>query len=514
MEKANTYDVIVIGSGMGGMTTAAALSKLGRKVLLLEQAHNLGGLTHSFSREGFSWDVGLHYCGTFLPGQYSHKVLDWLSDGAVRFESIGTVYDTLHMPDDFELSVGRPVDAFKMELKDRFPDSRAEIDAYFEAFEAAEQAMHMTTAERSMPEPFRSAHRWWNKGKIDRWCGRTTGEVVNEFIHDPKLAAVLTARWGAYGGVPESASFGIHAMVMRSYLEGAGYPVGGASSIAAGLLPAIEAAGGRALAATAVSQILIEEGAAVGVRTSDGQEFRAPVVVSAIGAGETVKRLLPAELGTQDWVVELGSMKPSVCHFEVYLGFKGDITQHGATRSNHWFSESWQPSDRIWSDVDSPIPGGFASFPSLKDPQYDPGPAQHHTGQFMVLADWSTVAEFAEGGAKRQPEAWAAFKKRVETRMLEYYASKFPALTPLIVYHELGTPLATAAFTAHEKAGFYGIETTPRRVLSDALGPRTPVPGLFLSGQDTMSPGIAGSFWGGLLCAAAIEPRVYPKLRG
>ena len=78
----------------------------------------------------------------------------------------------------------------------------------------------------------------------------------------------------------------------------------------------------------------------------------------------------------------------------------------------------------------------------------------------------------------------------------------------------IGTPLATARFTAHEHGGFYGLETSPRRVLSEALSPRTPVPGLFLSGQDVMTPGIAGALVGGVLCAAAIEPRVFTKMKG
>ena len=512
MEESDQYDAIVIGSGMGGMTTATALARMGRKVLLLEQAQNIGGLTHRFSREGFSWDVGLHYCGLFRSDQSAGAVLDWLSGGAVDFRSIGTIYDTLHFPDGFELPVGRPAEALEMELVDRFPDERAGIEAYFEALESGDEALRAASAERSMPEPFRSAHRWWNKRKIRKWCGRTTQEVIAECVSDPKLASVLSAQWGTYGGVPSEASFAIHATVMRHYLDGASFPVGGASTIAKGLVPVVESAGGRALAATAVSEIVIEDGAAVGVRTSAGAEYRAPVIVSAIGAGETIKRLLPPEVCKQDWATEIAGFNPSVCHFEIYLGFKGDIARHGGTRSGHWFCESWDPADALWSDLDAAVPGGYASFPSLKDELHDPGPANHHTGQFMVLVDWSTVAEFAEGGARSRPDAWAALKKRVETKMLEYYATKFPALAPLIVYHELGTPLATAAFTAHEKGAFYGLETTPRRVLSDALSPRTPVPGLFLSGQDMMLPGIAGSLWGGMLCAAAIEPRVFTKL--
>lgn len=508
------YDVIVIGSGMGGMTSAAALSRFDRKVLLLEQAPHLGGLTHSFSRGSFSWDVGLHYCGLFRPDQQGGKLLDWLSGGAVEFRSIGTVYDTLHFPDGVEIAIGRPVEALKQELKDRFPDQGSNVDAYFEALESADEAMMAVSAERSMPEPFRSAHRLWNGRRIEKYCGRTTSEVVAQYVSDPRLAAVLTAQWLTYGGLPTEASFGIHAKVISHYLDGAGYPVGGASSIAKGLVPPIEAAGGRALTGTPVSAVLIEDGEAVGARTSSGQEFRAPVIVSSIGAGETVKRLLPTEIQPQEWAAEIRDMRPSACHFELYLGLEGDISKHGATRSNHWFYESWDVGEMLWSDTSAPLRGGFVSFPSLKDEEHEPGDSNHHTGQFMVLADWSTVADFVEGGARERPDDWAVFKESVAKRMLDYFASKFPALAELIVFHELGTPLATARYTAHEQGGFYGLETTPRRVLSDALGPRTPVPGLFISGQDAMTPGIAGALFGGMLCAAAIEPRVFTKMRG
>ena len=162
------FDVIVIGSGMGGMTTAAALSRFDHKVLLLEQADTIGGLTHSFTRNGFSWDVGLHYCGTFGSDQFGGRILDWLSGGTIEFQSVGTVYDTLHFPDDVDISVGRPANAYKMELKDRFPGNAAEIDAYFEALLAAEEAAQMVGAERAMPDLFRSAYHWWNRRKIER----------------------------------------------------------------------------------------------------------------------------------------------------------------------------------------------------------------------------------------------------------------------------------------------------------------------------------------------------------
>ncbi|QSP93297.1 NAD(P)/FAD-dependent oxidoreductase [Marinobacter salinisoli] len=508
------FDVIVIGSGIGEMTTAAALSQLGHSVLLLEQAQQIGGLTHTFTREGFTWDVGLHYCGTFGHDQLAGRILDWLSDGTIEFRSVGTVYDTLHFPDDFEISVGRPADAYKMELKERFPDNAAEIDAYFEALLSAEEAGHMAGAERAMPEPFRSAHRWWNKKKLQRWCNRTTGEVIAELISNPQLAAVLSAQWGTYGGKPKDASFAIHATIIGHYLEGAGYPVGGAAALARGLVPVIEAAGGSARAGTAVDEILLENGTAVGVRTKAGEVFHAQTIVSAIGAGETVKHLLPEEIRRQDWARQIASFRPSICHFDLFLGFEGDINQHGATRSNHWFYESWDTSDAIWGAKDGePIQMMFVSFASLKDPAHDPGPRNKHTGDVLIWADWSSVADFADGGAAKRPDEWASFKQRVEARILDFFKQKFPDLAPLITYHELGTPLATALFTGHEKGAFYGIETSPRRLLSEALSARTPVPGLFLSGQDVLIPGIAGALTGAMLAAAAIDPHVFLKLK-
>ncbi len=401
-----------------------------------------------------------------------------------------------------------------MELKDRFPSNAAEIDAYFKALQSAEEAGHMVSAERAMPEPFNSAHHWWNKRKIERWCSVTTGEVVDKLISDPQLAAVLLAQWGTYGGKPNEASFAIHSIVISHYLEGAHYPVGGATSIAKGLVPVIEAAGGSARAATPVSEILMENGKASGVRTKSGERFNAAAIVSAIGAGETVKRLLPEEVRAQDWAREITTFKPSICHFDLFLGFEGDIAQHGATRSNHWFYESWDTSDAIYRAQGSePIQMMFVSFASLKDSNHDPGPANKHTGDLLIWADWSSVAEFADGGAEERADEWASLKQRVETRMLEFFKEKFPGLVPLITYHELGTPLATALFTGHEKGGFYGVETTPRRMMSEALHSRTPVPGLFLAGQDVVTPGIAGALSGGMMGAAAIDPRVFQHFK-
>ena len=509
------WDAIIIGSGMGGMAAASAVSQTGHKVLLLEQYDKLGGQTHSFSRNGFSWDAGIHYLSGFAPGEPDRKTLDWLCDTPIDLAPIGAVYDCLHIGDAEPLPLTRPYEAQALDLKDRFPGEAEAIDAWFDAVKKAREAVYAVFQTRAMPQPFGEIVEWWKRGAIKHWCGRTTAEVAAEITDNQQLINALVAQWGDHGGRPSIASFAIHALVAHSWLEcGAWYPAGGASAIAEHILPVVNKAGGEAHANVRVTGLLMEKGCVVGVRTDNGEEIYADAVISNIGARETVDRLLPDGHGKDDWVREIRSFAPSLCHFSLFLGFEGDIEAAGATKANHWLYPAGN-TDAVWVDVPSGTPPAmFMSFASLKDPAHEPGPTQHHSGELVAWTDWSVVEQWEDKAPNERGADYAAFKAQVEDKLFGQFQAYFPELAKLVVFKELSTPMATAAITGHRQGAFYGLSVTPERMLSDALRMKTPIKGLYLSGQDTTSPGVPGAMWGGVLCAASIDPKVFLQMRG
>lgn len=511
----NDWDAIVIGSGMGGMSAAAALSRTGHKVLLLEQYQSLGGLTHSFSRNGFSWDAGLHYLSGVAPGEPERDLLDWLCETPIELAPMGSIFDILHIGDADPLPLSRPFEAQIMDLKERFPGEADAIDAWFDAVGKAREAAISVLQTRAMPHAIGEMLEWWKRGARRRWCGRTTAEVAAGITDNDDLKAALFAQWGDHGGRPSVASFAVHSLIAHSYLEcGAWYPVGGASVIAERMLPVIRTAGGEARAGVRVERLLMEGGRVVGVRTADGEDIHADIVVSNIGARETVDHLLPDRHGADRWVEEIRAFTHGICHFTLFLGFEGDIEAAGATRANHWIYPSGEV-DAVWTDAPATTPPGmFVSFASLKDPDHDPGPKQTHSGELLAWADWSVIERWAGMAPSERGEDYAAFKEAVEAKLFEQFEAYFPELAKLVVFKELATPLSTVAITGHRQGAFYGLDVTPDRMLSDALRMKTPIRGLYLSGQDPATPGIPGAMWGGLLCAASIDPKVFLHLRG
>lgn len=505
------WDTIVIGSGMGSMTTAALLAEVGERVLVLEQHYEPGGFTHTFRRPGgYRWDVGVHAIGEVTLNSLTGRILQRLTDGNLEWASLGPVYDSFQYPDGLQIEFPDSPHQFRDNLAQAFPNRVADIGRYFDEVRNVSTSMRAYYLSRAAPVGVSAVtDRLVGRGVRDYFL-KTCDEVMASVTDDARLRKVLTAQWGYYGVPPSRASFAIQALVARHFMWGAYYPVGGSQRIAETLLGAVAKRGGWTRIASPVDEILVRDGAAVGVRLGEEVIF-ADRVVSGVGAQATISRLLAPEVRPAAWAEEVMPLEPAAAHVCAYLGFKGDIRAAGAGSANRWFYQTWDQTIDGWHVVPGqdklPMnPLLYCSFPSLKDPTHEPGPEQRHTGEVVTFVPWSSFAPFTDSRWKKRGETYDAFKARLQTALLEQFFSCMPELEPMLDFVEFSTPASTAHFDRAVGGSIYGLAPLPSRFAARTLRPRTPIGNLFLAGCDVATPGVIGALFGGVLAALAARP--------
>ncbi len=505
------WDAIVIGSGIGGLAAAAALGKRGWRVLMLEQHAAPGGLTQTFRRQDWSFATGVHYVGGVgdhpgANGQFG-RLLGWLSDGELRFAPLVNPYDIVRLP-GFEFGIAHPETAYRDALWERFPSHNDDIDRWFDACAAARDSTSALFSRHYAPAWLAAGVRLLRGAPAEHWAGVTLAEQL-AMIREPRLRAVLGARWADHGAPPASAPFLEHALVTGSYNAGAYYPVGGPARFAEALLPALRAAGGEVRLQADVRRILVERGHAVGVVYGHGDETcqeRGRCVISAMGVANTVDRL---EAGAaKAWQATVRAMKPGLSHISLFLGFEGDIASAGASSANVWVYES-EDVGRVWqAPTEEDAPGMFVTFPSLKDPSHTGRP----TAEVVVPVDARAFEPWLHRHGSARTEGYRLIKERIERRLVAQVLRHFPALEPLLRFHEMSTPLTQQRYVRTPNGSMYGMELSAERLTSSALHVRTPLRGLLLAGQDVFGPGVQSAFMGGLIAAASVEPALWPQL--
>ena len=507
---AGPWDYIVIGSGMGGMTSAALLAKLGHRVLVLEQHYVPGGFTHTFTRKGYRWDVGVHAVGEVTDRNMTGRLLTRLTDGNLKWASLGKTYEQFYYPDDFRIDFPDTREQFRENLIAAFPDQAPAIDRYLEEIKEVAGAMKPYYLAKALPNHLGSVGDMTLGRAAQKHLQRKTWDVIQELTNDPKLQSVLTAQWGYYGSPPRRSSFAMQALVVRHFWHGAYYPIGGSQQIANCLLKTVADAGGWTRIYADVEKILIRGGKAVGVRLNNGEEILGNKIISAAGVLSTIKRMLPYEYRDEDWAREISELAPAPAHVCLHLGLKGDIRKADASAANKWFYNTWNLDSESW-DVsgDGPLKDAeilYCSFPSLKDPMHDPGPEQRHTAEVVTFVPWETFEPWQGRKWKKRGAEYDALKKRMEDKLLDQFLKRMPQLKPMVDYVELSTPLSTDHFVRPVAGSIYGLEPTPKRFRDKWLRPNAPIKNLYFSGSEVSTVGVIGAMMGGVLAALAAEP--------
>ncbi|XP_078690804.1 all-trans-retinol 13,14-reductase-like [Branchiostoma floridae x Branchiostoma belcheri] len=525
-----TLDAVVVGSGIGGLGVAAMMAKAGKRVLVLEQHDQAGGCCHTFIEKGFEFDVGVHYIGEMCGSTINKVLFDQLTEGQLQWEKLDDAMDVVALgaenPRKFPIVQGN--EAFKKALLEKFPEEEKAIDGFLLLLKKVRKSMLGYVGLRSLPQWL--ARLLVKTGLVNymtnyfKYASKSVKQTLDELTDNQDLKAVLSYSFGDYGTPPKDAPFTMHAtLISHYYYNGGYYPIGGASEIAFHMIPVIEKAGGAVLVRAPVTQILIDSsGAACGVRvhkSSGDIDIHAPIVISDAGLYNTYQSLLPKEVAVKHGLDRvLSKVRHGVGAVSLFVGLRGTKEELGLKAQNCWafthndldagFEEYANRSAEDAGKADVPLL--FISFPSSKDPSHEQRYPGKSTCTVITLCPYEWFEKWEDERVMKRGQEYKDLKMSVAARIWDQTCRLYPQIKDRVEYFEMGTPITNKYYIAAPRGEIYGIDHNMARFSADTvtqLHPETPVPNLYLTGQDIFCCGLAGALFGSILSANSVLNR-------
>jgi all-trans-retinol 13,14-reductase len=504
------FDVIVIGSGASGLTSAAMLSEAGKRVLVLEQHFQPGGFTHTFKRKNYEWDVGIHYVGKAPHTSSWYLVLAGLTNGAIKLAPFERYMDELHFP-DFSILVPNDYGGYEAALAARFPDEKDGIREYFDRIRYLRKKLQLYFGMNLLPGPLTRVARKTIVRKAHALATSTTEKIMSSCIADERLKAVLDAQWGNIGAPRQHCSFLVHAAMLGNYLEtGAEYPVGGSGVFARELGRVICRNGSAIRVKAPVERLLIDDNTVRGVVLESGEEIGSRMVISSTGVFNTYCGLLKGQESCAEAITEIEGMKPAYEYLNLFIGFHRSPTEFGLGNGNTWIHTKWSTSsdEPTWDVTDlvaDPVPGViFFSSSCLRDPDIVNRKHSGFNGQMVTAVKSGSFDEWKGSRWGHRAEEYTRLKDGICDAMMSVLDGKYPGIKDNVDVMELGTTLTYSHFMASHDGIPFGLAPAPSRYESLRLRPTTPVKNLFLCGQDLIMTGVPAAVGSANLCCSYI----------
>lgn len=483
------YDIVVIGSGLGGLACAYILGKFGYRVCVLEKHFQTGGNLQTFKRKGCKFDTGMHYVGSLGEGEVLHKFFNYLNLlTKVNVKKLDEdAFDIINIEGkEYKYAMGYK--KFIQGLIQDFPEEAVAINAYADKIKELGEGSDLYNLREV---------NLMDMTNLDYYA-LSTSEFIASLTNNLQLRSVLAALNPLYAGAEANTPLYVHALINHFFITSAWRLSEGGNQISDLLVDSIETMGGKVLTRAEVVKFHFNERIMSAVETKKGDVFEADSFISNMHPSLTMD-FIPDGTIRKSYKNRLSNLKNTISSFSVYLVLKKNRVPH--LNKNYYYYKT----NNVWG-VDNYGKGEWPQGLMLYFTADKKNPEYAESVTVITYMKYEEVKQWEQTSIEKRGEEYVTFKKEKETQLLKRLGEVFPDLLDAIDNTYSASPLTFRDYTGTREGSMYGVVRDCTRPIESYISPRTKVPNLFLTGQSINLHGINGVLCGALMtCGHFIE---------
>lgn len=482
---AKKYDILIVGSGLGGLVCGYILSKKGFKIAILEKNAQIGGCLQTFKRGGVKFDTGMHYIGSMEEGQILHRFWKYLGlTDTVPLQRLNDDGFDIISLNGTQYKIASGFDNFVNTLSKQFPDNVEELKTYIQRIKDIADASPLYNLRKIQNNVFLEPD----------YIKTSINDFIASSISNPVLQNVLAGNLPLYAGVKDITPTYIHALITNFYIQSAYRIIGGSDMIAKSLAQSIKSFGGDIFTNAEVDKFICNETKATAVKLTNGEIFEADYFISNVHPQVTIKKI-DSPLIRKAYRIRINSLRNTISNFTVYIKFKPNSTPY--LNYNYYY---YKNAD-VWAGNDydpEKWPEQYLFMHQCKERNQK----YAESAELIAYMRYEEIIKWEGTKVGKRGEEYEAFKKAKAERLLQELEKSFPGINSCIESYYTSTPLTYQNYTNTMYGSMYGIIRDKNFPTQTLVSQRTKIPNLFMTGQNINSHGILGVTIGAVITCA------------
>lgn len=480
------YDVIIVGSGLGGLLCGNLLALEGYKVCVLEKHYQIGGNLQTFTREGCVFDTGMHYVGCLAKGEVMHQLFSYLN--IMHKLSIKQLdidgFDIMDIAGK-EYKMAQGYNNFSNTLKNYFPNETKAIDKYVKDLQEKWNASPFLNLEADNLDDF---EKTLEKQEDSAY------EYLQNLTKNEELRAVLACNNGLYVGNSKKTPFYLLANINNFYIKSAWRLLEGGTQLANLLKENIENLDGKVLTKKEVTGFNFEQTNIKSAIVNGGkEEYFAKQFISNTHPNLTID-LIPNGYFRKAFVSRIKNLENTIGAFSLFIVLKKKMFKH----INH--NVYYVKDQNVWDINNNPQHEWSHGYILYTSPDEQGVYAKSLT--LITMMSFDEVKKWENTTIEKRGETYKKFKKEKAEKLLDLVESRYPKIREKIKSYYTASPLTYRDYTGTINGSMYGIEKDCKHPLKTFLPVKNKIPNLYFTGQNINIHGMLGVAMGALITCA------------